>query len=228
MDVVHLKLEEYNMKNNSCKICRRLGTKLFLKGEKCFSPKCPMLRRPYPPGRRKRRRRNLSEYNKELREKQKLRNWYNLGETQFKNYVKEVLKKRAKSSKDKTVKEADAPTLLIQKLERRFDNVIFRMGFASSRPQAKQLVSHGHFLVNKKRVNISSYQVKKGDKISISENSRKEEIFKNLPTLLKKKQIASWLLVDVKKLEGEVKSLPTLEEVAPPVEISMIFEFYSR
>lgn len=215
--------------NSDCKICRRLGTKLFLKGEKCFSPKCPMLRRPYPPGRKSRRRRTLSEYNRELREKQKLKNWYNLRETQFKNYVKEVFKKRARPSKGKVLGEKeDAPTLLIQKLEGRFDNVIFRMGFASSRPQARQLISHGHFLINRKKVNIPSYQVKKGDKISILEDSRKRNIFKNLPTLLKKKQIPSWLSVDAKKLEGEIKSLPTLAEVAPPVEISMIFEFYSR
>ena len=215
------------MATSDCKTCRRLGTKLFLKGEKCFSPKCPMLKRPYPPGQRRRRRINLSEYNKGLREKQKLKNWYNLRETQFRNYVKEVLKKRARPSKKTAVKK-DTPTLLIQKLERRFDNVVFRMGFADSRPHARQLISHGHFLINKKKVNIPSFQVKEGDKISIAKKSQKGNVFKDLPVLLKKKQIPSWLLVDVKKLEGEVKSLPTLEEVAPPVEISMIFEFYSR
>jgi len=215
------------MTNQTCKICRRLGTKLFLKGEKCLSPKCPILRRPYPPGRKKKRKGTISEYGKELREKQKLRNWYNLSETQFKNYVKEILKKRGRVSGEKAIKE-DTPTLLIQKLEMRLDNVVFKMGFAESRPQARQLISHGHFLINKKKVNIPSYQVKKGDRITISENSRGKSIFKNLLPLLKKKQIPSWLLVDAKKLEGEVKSLPTLAEVAPPVEISMIFEFYSR
>lgn len=215
------------MATSDCKTCRRLGTKLFLKGEKCFSPKCPMLKRPYPPGQRRRRRINLSEYNKGLREKQKLKNWYNLRETQFRNYVKEVLEKRARSSKKTAVKK-DAPTLLIQKLERRLDNVVFRMGFANSRPHARQLISHGHFLINKKKVDIPSYQVKKGDKINIAKKSQKGNVFKDLPVLLKKKQIPSWLLIDAKKLEGEVKSLPTLEEVAPPVEISMIFEFYSR
>lgn len=210
----------------SCKICRRLGTKLFLKGDKCSSPKCPILRRPYPPGKKRRRRVNLSEYNKELREKQKLRNWYNLREAQFKNYVKEILKTRGGSGKG-TAKE-DAPTLLIQRLESRLDNIVFRMGFAESRPQARQLISHGHFLVNGKKVSIPSYRIKKGDKVGISESSRKKGIFKNLSALLKKKQIPSWLSVNIQKLEGEVKSLPTLEEVAPPVEISMIFEYYSR
>jgi len=183
-----------------------------------------MLRRPYPPGRRKKRRTTFSEYGKELREKQKLRNWYNLRETQFKNYVKEILKKRGRSGTEKE----DAPTLLIQKLERRFDNIIFRMGFADSRPRARQLISHGHFLINGKKVNIPSFQVKKGDKISISESSRGKNIFKDISITFKKKQIPSWLSVNAQKLEGEIKSLPTLIEVAPPVEISMIFEFYSR
>ena len=200
-----------------------MGTKLFLKGEKCFSPKCPLVRRPYPPGQRKKRKTTMSEYNKELREKQKLRNWYNLKEAQFKRYVKEVLKKRASSKKGQ-----DAPTLLIQKLEMRFDNIVFRMGFAKSRAEARQLISHGHFLINQKRVNIPSYQLKKGDKVSVAEASRKKKIFRDLAVALKKKQIPSWLSVDPQKLEGVVKALPTLEEVAPPVEISMVFEFYSR
>ncbi len=212
-------------KQSKCKICRRLGTKLFLKGEKCFSSKCPMVRKPYPPGKRKKRRTTMSEYNRELREKQKLRNWYNLEETQFKNYVKEVLKKRAQSG---SKEGKDAPTILIQKLETRFDNIVFRMGFANSRAQARQLISHGHFLINNKKVNIPSYQLKKGDKVSIAESSRKKGVFKNLVALLKKKQTPSWISLDPQKLEGTIKSLPSLEEVAPPVEISMIFEFYSR
>ena len=183
-----------------------------------------MVRRPYPPGKKAKRRRNFSEYNKELREKQKLRNWYNLSEKQFKNYIAEVLEKRKSSAK----KTEDAPTLLIQRLESRFDNVVFRMGFAPSRAEARQLVSHGHFLINNKNVNIPSYHLKVGDKISLSQFSLKKDIFKNLPSTLKDKAFPSWVLVDVAKIEGEVKSLPSLEEVAPPVEIPMIFEFYSR
>lgn len=212
------------MLNSKCKICRRLGTKLFLKGDRCFSPKCPMLRRPYPPGRRKKRRTSVSEYGRELKEKQKLRNWYNLKEVQFKNYVKEILKKRGHAASTKE----DAPTLLIRKLEMRLDNVVFRMGFADSRPQARQLISHGHFLVNGKKVNIPSFQVKKGDKIRVSDNSKKKNAFKDVAASLKKKQIPSWITINSKDLEGEVKSLPSLTEVSPPVEISMIFEFYSR
>jgi len=209
---------------NKCKICRRLGTKLFLKGERCFSPKCTFLRRPYPPGKKKKRRSSLSEYNKELREKQKLRNWYNLSESQFKNYVKEVFKRRTSTSG----KSVDAPTLLIQMLESRLDSVVLRMGFSSSRAKARQLVSHGHFLVNGKKVNIPSYNVKVGEKISVSTSSNKKGVFKNTVEKIKKEQMPSWVSVNPQKLEGELKSLPSLEEISPPVEIPMIFEFYSR
>ncbi len=209
------------MIGNKCKICRRLGVKLFLKGEKCFSPKCPMVRRPYPPGiKGKRKKGPLSEYGKELREKQKLKNWYNLRERQFKNYIKEVLNKGGKGK--------NMEDLLIEKLESRLDNVVFRIGFASSRSQARQLVSHGHFLVNNKKVNIPSYQVKKGDKVSLNPKSKEKEIFRNISVILKKQEVPSWLKVDVDKLEAEVKGFPTFEEAAPPVEISSIFEFYSR
>jgi len=209
------------MKNNKCKICRRLGGKLFLKGEKCLSLKCPMVRKPYPPGqKRKRRSKRLSEYGKELREKQRLKNWYNLKERQLRNYVKAVLEKPGKTE--------DTGTQLIQALERRLDNVVFRLGFAVSRPQAKELVSHRHFLVNEKIVNIPSFLVKKGDKIKIRPASVKKNIFKNLSSTLKKHSLCSWLSLNIEKLEGKVKELPTLETAAPPVEVSAIFEFYSR
>jgi len=208
------------MINSKCKICRRLGLKLFLKGERCLTPKCPIVKRPYPPGQKgKKRTRALSEYGKELREKQKLKNWYNLKEKQFRKYIKEVLEKRGK---------IDVVTLLIRKLEARLDNVIFRLGFASSRTRARKLVSHGHFLVNGKLVNIPSYQVKKGDEISIRSVSRKKILFQNLPIILKKYRPPSWILLDIEKLTGKVKELPSLEEAGLPVEISAIFEYYSR
>lgn len=184
-----------------------------------------MVKRPYPPGMRSKRRSRISEYNKELREKQKLRNWYNLQEKQFSDYVKEVFRKRSSASKEDGL---DAPTLLIQKLESRLDNIVFRMGFADSRIQARQIVSHGHILVNGKRVNIASYHVKIGDKISLSKRSTDKDIFKNLSILLKKKDLPSWLAVDIKKLECKIESFPSLEDVSPPVDISMIFEYYSR
>jgi len=206
---------------SKCKICRRLGVKIFLKGEKCLSPKCPMVKRPYPPGqKRKRRPTPLSEYGKALREKQKLKSWYNLKERQFKNYVKRILERRGKVE--------DATSLLIKILESRLDNVVFRLGFASSRAQAQQLVSYGHFLVNGKSINTPSYLVKKGDTVSVKAQKTKKTIFQNLKNLLKKYKTPSWLALDVEKLEGKVIAEPGLEEAAPPVEISAIFEFYSR
>jgi len=209
------------MKNNKCKICRRLGVKLFLKGERCFSPKCPMIKRPYPPGqKRKRRPKALSEYGKELKEKQKLKNWYNLEERQFRRYVKEILSRKQRKE--------DAATTLIRKLENRLDNVVFRLGIASSRKKARQLISHRHFLVNGKIVNIPSFEVKKGNVITVSSKVRKKIVFQNLPTLLKKYKPPSWLKLNVEKLEAEVISQPSLEEAAPPVEVPLIFEYYSR
>jgi small subunit ribosomal protein S4 len=210
------------MKDSKCKICRRLGVKLFLKGERCLSQKCPMIRRPYPPGKKgKRRVSPLSEYGKELQEKQKLKNWYNLREAQFRKYVKEVLSSRGKAEKDPS-------DLLIKILESRLDSVIFRLGLASSRSQARQLVSHRHFLVNGRVVNIPSYQVKKGDIIKIKPESLKKNIFQNISARLKKQKIPSWLSFDFKNLEAKMVGEPSLEEVAPPVEIPVIFEYYSR
>jgi len=209
------------MQNNKCKICRRLGTKLFLKGEKCLSPKCSLIKKPYPPGMKKKRRTAaLSEYGKELREKQKLRNWYNLRERQLRKYVKDILKRRGKVK--------DASGLLIQKLESRFDNVILRLGLTNSRAQARQNVSHGHFLINGRPVNLPSYQLKKGDKITINPAYQKSKAFSNLTPLLKKHQAPAWLKLNAENLEWEVVGVPTLEEAAPPAEISTIFEYYSR
>ncbi len=208
------------MINSKCKICRRLGQKLFLRGERCLSPKCTIIKRPYPPGiKKKRRGGGLSEYGKELREKQKLRFWYGLEEKQMKNYVKDILAKRGKE---------DAELALINKLESRLDNVIFRLGFASSRAQARQLVNHGFFAVNNKKTNYPSYQVKKGDVISINPSSQKKNIFKDLKIKIKKYKTPSWITLDAEKLEGKIAGKPTLEEAAPPAEISAIFEFYSR
>ena len=207
--------------NAKCKICRRVGEKLFLKGERCLLPKCAIVRRPYPPGlKRKKRGRPPSEYAKELKEKQKLRNWYNLRETQFKNYVKGVLKKKGRVK--------DAPGLLIKLLESRLDNVIFRLGFTLSRDKARQLVSHGYFLVNKRALNIPSHQLKKGDVVSLKPQKTEKKIVENFKQLMKKYQTPNWLKLDKAKLEGEVVGAPTLEEAAPPVEMSTIFEFYSK
>jgi small subunit ribosomal protein S4 len=209
------------VKEAKCRICRRLGIKLFLKGEKCLSPKCPMVKRPYPPGLPgKRRKSPPSEYKKELIEKQKLRYWYGLSDGQLKKYVREVLEKRGKVE--------DVSALLIQNLEKRLDNVVYRLGFAVSRDQARQLVSHKFFLVNGKPVNIPSFSLKVGDTISLKPQKLKKAIFKDLKERLKKHQVPSWLSLDPEKFEGKVISEPKVEEVAPPVEVSAVFEFYSR
>ncbi|RLC40003.1 MAG: 30S ribosomal protein S4 [Candidatus Nealsonbacteria bacterium] len=210
------------MKKNVCKICRRLGQKLFLKGEKCSSPKCPMVKKPYPPGLQRKRRRSilLSEYGKELNEKQKLKNYYGLRENQFKRYVEEILKARGKVE--------DAGILLIKKLEKRLDNVVFRLGFARSRREARELVSHGHFLVDSKPVNIPSFQVEKGQVISVKESKKKKPYFKNLSVFLKNYQPPAWLKLDSQKLEGKIIEEPTGEDIGVPLDVSAIFEFYSR
>jgi len=209
------------MIDSKCKICRRAGTKLFLKGDKCLSPKCPMVRKPYAPGKKgKKRPRPLSEYGKELREKQKLKNWYNLQERQFRNYVRAALEARRKVE--------DTAALLIELLESRLDNVVFRLGFANSRAKSRQLVTHGHFWVNDKPIDVPSYKVKIGDKISLKPASAKKNAFKSLTAALKKYAPPSWLKLDAEKLEGKVQKLPTLEESAPPAEIASVFEFYSK
>ncbi|MFH1582566.1 MAG: 30S ribosomal protein S4 [bacterium] len=209
------------MPASKCKICRRQGVKLFLKGEKCLSPKCAMIKKPYAPGPRKKKRpRPLSEYGKQLREKQKLRNWYNLREKKFRQYIMDTLKARGKV--------ADASAYLIKLLESRLDNVIFRLGFAISRSMARKIISHRHILVNKKPMNISSYQVKKGDLITLKEKALAKPGFKNLPTTLKKYTPPSWLQLDAVKMEGKVSGEPNLEESAPPADLLSIFEFYSK
>ena len=204
-----------------CKKCRRMGVKLFLRGEKCFSPKCPMVKRPYPPGQKgKRRKGPPTEYALQLQEKQKLKLIYNLSERQFKRYVKEVLEKRGKIR--------DAEEAFVQLLEKRLDNVIFRLGFAVSRAQARQLVSHGFFLVNKKSINIPSYRVKVGDVISVKPQKLSKVIIKNIKNSIKDKKPPSWLEINPETLEGKVLKEPSLVEAQVPVDISKIFEFYSK
>lgn len=180
-----------------------------------------MIKRPYPPGPKgKRRRGGISEFGKELQEKQKLKNWYNLRERQFSKYVKEILSKKRMIE--------NLPTLLIEKLESRLDNIVFKLGFAASKNQARQMVSHGYFFVNGRKVNISSFQVKKGDVVSLNRSKLQKKILDNLKNSLKKQKAPTWLDLDAEKMEGKVIGLPKIEEVMPPVEISAIFEYYSR
>jgi small subunit ribosomal protein S4 len=209
------------METTNCKTCRRLGEKLFLKGERCMSAKCSMVKRPFAPGQKpKKRRGGVSEYGKELREKQKMKKWYNLSESQMKRYVFEIGEKRAKIEN-----VADA---LVQKIESRLDNMIFRLGWAKSRAQASKLVSHGHFMVNGKKVDIPSYDIKVGDTISLRPGSRKKEPLKDLDGLMKNYKLPSWLNFDKDKGEGKLVKKPTAVDIQLPVEIATLFEHYSR
>jgi len=200
-----------------CKKCRRAGQKLFLKGERCYSQKCAMVKRPYPPGLHGKRRSSLSEYGKQLLEKQKIRNTYGVLERQFKKYVLET--------KDKA---GDKREFLFKKLEKRLDNVIFRAGFAKSRTQARQTVSHGHVLVNSRRMNIPSYEVKVGDVIIIKVKSSLTPLFKDLKELLKKHVVPPWMSTDLSKLEIKINSDVSDVDSNIISSLGMIIEFYSR
>jgi small subunit ribosomal protein S4 len=210
------------IQKSQCKICRRFGQKLFLKGERCFSAKCAMIKRPYGPGRQGRssNRRKISDYGQQLSEKQKLRFWYNLSEKQFRRYISEALKKSKQS-----VSPVEG---LIQRLECRLDNVIYRAGWAESRIQARQLVVHGHFRVNNRSVDRPSFSVTPDDVITIKENHQSKSVFKGLGDKKEKSSICPWMKVDFKKMEATLLRLPSLEEVNPPAQVSVILEFYTR
>ncbi len=208
-------------KSVECKKCRRVGTKLFLKGEKCESQKCPMIKKPYPPGQKpKRRKGHVSQYGKELVEKQKLRYWYDLQEKQFARYVTSVINKQNKTE--------SAGDQLLRKLESRLDNMVYRSGFASSRSQAKQMINHGFFHVNEKPVDRPSYRIKVGDVITVRPGKKKKLIFEEFSVKMKNFTTPSWISLDLGKMEAKIIGETVIEEVTPPVEISSIFEFYSR
>ncbi len=208
-------------KSTECKKCRRTGVKLFLKGEKCESQKCPMIKKPYPPGQKpKRRKGHLSQYGKELIEKQKLRYWYDLQERQFVRYVTAVI-----NSQRETESAGDQ---LLRRLEERLDNMVYRSGFSSSRSQARQMVNHGFFLVNGKPVDRPSYRIKTGDVISVRPGKTKKVSFENFSERMKNFVSPSWISLDTENLTAKVTGNAVIEEIAPPVEISSIFEFYSR
>lgn len=168
---------------------------------------------------RKRRPKPLSEYGRQLQEKQDLKGQYNLREKQFKSYVSEALKKSA---------HGDSPELFLQKLERRLDNVVFRAGFAPTRKQSRQMVTHGHFKVNGKKMDIPSFEVKKGDVITVRTSSLQRTLFKNIFLGWKKFEAPEWMTLDKEKPEITILQFPSFAQIAPSVEISLIFEFYSR
>jgi len=189
-----------------------------LKGARCFTTKCAMVKKPYAPGAHgRKRRRGLTEYGSQLAEKQKLRVIYGANEKQLKKYFKEA-------SKSKGV----ATDIFLSKLETRIDNVIFRLGWAESRPKARQIVGHGHILLNNRKVDIPSIHVKKGDTITIKKSSLNKPLFKELETKLKKYNPPNWLLLEKKELKGAVADLPSKEDVDSGVDLQMIIEYYSR
>ncbi|MGI6766114.1 MAG: 30S ribosomal protein S4 [Lentihominibacter sp.] len=199
----------------NCRLCRREGQKLFLKGDRCYSAKCAMERRGYAPGQHGQGRSKASEYAIQLREKQKTKRFYGLQETQFRNLFEKADRKPGMTGEN----------LLIM-LETRLDNVAFRLGFASSRKEARQLVNHGHFKVNGKKVNIPSYTVKAGDVITVKENSTNYPKFKEVKEMTI--TVPEWMSVDVEKLEGKILNLPTREQIDTPVEEHLIVELYSK
>jgi len=203
-----------------CKQCRRLGEKLFLKGERCYSPKCAMVKRNYPPGfHGQKGKKRQSDYGMQLAEKQKAKKQYNLLEKQFK-----LIFLRAKR------KPGDASENFLRSLELRLDNTVYRLGFASSRTQARQLVSHGHIEVNGRKVNIPSYEVKEGDIIKIRERSKKYKFFKELLEKLvrQKDNVPGWLNLDIKELAGKVLHEPKAGDIKANVNAQIIVEYYSK
>ena len=198
-----------------CKQCRREGMKLFLKGERCLTEKCAIERRSYPPGEHGRGRIKQSEYLIQLREKQKARRYYGLLEKQFRNYYSKAAKRSGITGEN-----------LLQMLETRLDNVVYRLGFAASRAQARQLVRHGHFHVNGRRVNIPSYQVRPDSVITIAPNSSAEKVVRDATDLTA--SVAAWLQADHDNLSGKVLKLPDRTEIDTPVQEQLIVELYSK
>lgn len=201
-----------------CRICRRSGEKLFLKGDKCYTPKCPEEKRHVPPGiHAQARRRRPSDWGMQLREKQKSRFIYGVLERQFRRYFAEAAKRPGVTG-----------AYLLQLLERRLDNVVYRLGFASSRSQARQLVNHGHITVNGRKTNIASFSVKVADTIAWRPGSTKTVYYKNLSEKPPAEVPPVWLSLNKEKLEGKVVSLPSRGDIQVPFNESAIVEFYSR
>jgi small subunit ribosomal protein S4 len=204
-----------------CKLCRREGEKLFLKGARCFSPKCAFERRGYPPGMHGKgsqfRRRRDSDFNRQLRAKQKARRTYGILERQFRRYYEVSLSRRGLTGLN-----------LLQILESRLDNVVFRLGYADSRAQARELVTHGHFVVNGRRTDVPSMTVSQGDVVAVREGSRDKTYFKDLSAMAEDKNVPAWISRDLKTLSGTVIRLPERSEIDSNLQEQLIVEYYSR
>ena len=199
----------------NCKLCRREGQKLFLKGERCYSTKCALEKRNYAPGQHGQARKKQSDYGNQLREKQKAKRFYGVQETKFRNMFDKAAKKSGKTGDN----------LLIM-LETRLDKAVFRLGFAASRKEARQLVTHGHFTINGKKANIPSMEVKAGDVIAVKSRSQQSPKFKEIRDM--QITVPQWMDVDVNKLEGKILALPTREQIDTPIAEHLIVELYSK
>jgi small subunit ribosomal protein S4 len=203
---------------SDCRICRRENVKLFLKGDRCYSDKCAFDRRSYPPGQHgERRGRKMSDYGIQLREKQKIKRIYGLSEKQFHLFFERAERRKGITG-----------TNLLVALECRLDNVVFRLGFASSRTQARQLVQHSHFLVNGRKVNIPSYRVKIGDAVEVRERSRKIQLIQDALDAVVRRGVPQWLDLAKDNLKGVVKSLPVREDLTMPMQEQLVVELYSK
>lgn len=200
-----------------CRLCRREGEKLFLKGDRCFSPKCAMERRPNPPGPARRFKAKESDYGNQLREKQKVRRIYGIFEKQFRRYFQNALKMKGLTGEN-----------LLVILESRLDNVIFRLGLADSRSQARQLVRHGHFVVNGRKTNIPSFLVKTGDEIVLREISRSNPYFKERAQAMNGAKVPAWLALNATAMSGSVVAEPTRQDIDFTLNEQLIVEYYSR
>ena len=200
-----------------CRLCRRENLKMYLKGDRCYSDKCAIERRPYPPGQHGQGRRKFSEYGVQLREKQKVKRMYGLLEKQFRGYYKKAARKKGKTGDN-----------LLRLLEQRLDNVVFRLGFADTRAEARQIVRHGHVQVDGRKVDIPSYQVKPGQTISIREKSRKIARINAAIEAVERRGIPGWLEPDHANYAGKVVSLPAREDITMPIQESLIVELYSK
>ena len=200
-----------------CKLCRREGIKLFLKGERCYSSKCAIERRGYAPGQHGQRRTKVTEYGVQLREKQKVRRIYGVLERQFYGYYAEASRQKGITGE-----------VMLQLLERRLDNVVYRAGFSTSRAQARQLVRHGHFLVNGRKVDVPSYSVRQGDVVSVRQSSLENAAIAHAMEEVKGRGVPEWIALDASKLSGTISSLPTREQINLPVQEQLIVELYSK
>ena len=201
-----------------CRLCRREGMKLFLKGERCYTEKCAIEKRNFPPGQHgKTRKAKLAGYGVQLREKQKVKRIYGVLEDQFRRYFEAAERQRGITGET-----------LLQLLERRLDNVAYRMGLATSRPQARQLVRHGHLQVNGRKVDIPSYSIRVGDVISVRVTSQKDVAVQHALEEVKGRGVPEWLSFDVEKMSGRIVSLPTREQINLPVQEQLIVELYSK